>query len=137
MNKSITVSITVNATPARVWECWTQPEHITKWNFASDDWECPKASSDLRVGGAFSSTMAAKDKSFSFDFAGTFTAVEPEKLLEYSFGDRKATVRFTPVEGGVKIDETFDMEGENSEEKQREGWQAILGNFKKHAEGHE
>jgi uncharacterized protein YndB with AHSA1/START domain len=107
-----------------------------KWNAASDDWECPQASNDCRTGGTFSFTMAAKDKSFSFDFAGTYTNVEEGKLIEYTMGDgRKARVVFVPISGNAtKVTETFDAETEHSEEMQRAGWQAILENFKKHAE---
>lgn len=130
----ITVSTKVHASPEIVWECWTKPEHITKWAFASNDWEAPRADNDVRVGGTFSTTMAAKDGSASFDFAGTYTAVEVGRLLEYDFGGRHTVITFTPTKDGVQIDETFDMETENSEETQRDGWQAILENFRKYTE---
>jgi len=32
------VESTVAAPIEKVWECWTKPEHITKWNNASPDW---------------------------------------------------------------------------------------------------
>lgn len=133
--KPITVSTLVEAPVATVWEAYTNPEHITHWNFASDDWHCPSAESDLRVGGKFSSRMAAKDGSFGFDFGGTYTRVEPQKALAYSFGDRQAEVVFDSVgPAQTQVTVTFDPETTNPEEMQRQGWQAILGNFKKHAE---
>ena len=61
-NKAITVQTVVNAHMEKVWECWNKPEHITGWAFASDDWEAPAAENDLRVGGKFKTTMAAKDE---------------------------------------------------------------------------
>lgn len=135
MNKNpITVETTVKAPISKVWEYWNKPEHITKWAFASDDWEAPAAENDLRVGGAFKTVMAAKDKSTSFDFTGIYTAVEEYKRIEYDFGDRHTKITFTEVPEGVKVIETFDPENENSEELQRGGWQAILDNFKKHVE---
>lgn len=131
----VTVEATVNAPVATVWSAWNEPEHLMKWNHASDDWHCPAATSDLREGGTFSATMAAKDGSFSFDFGGTYTKVDPNKELAYVMGDgRKVHVTFTETDGGVRVVETFDAENENPVEMQRDGWQAILNNFKKYAE---
>lgn len=132
----ITVEITVNVPTAQAWKCWTTPACITQWNFASDDWQCPTASVDLKEGGVFSSRMEAKDGGGGFDFAGTFTKVLPEKQLEYAFGDRTTTVTFEDREGTTRITETFVAESEHPVEMQRQGWQAILENFKKHAESH-
>lgn len=134
-NKTITIETTVNAPIEKVWACWNEPEHITQWAFASDDWEAPSAENDLKVGGRFKTVMAAKDKSSSFDFNGVYTQVVPHELIEYDMEDgRHVKTEFSIVPEGVKIVETFEMENENSEEKQREGWQAILENFKKHTE---
>jgi uncharacterized protein YndB with AHSA1/START domain len=132
---SITVETTVNAPVDKVWKCWSEPEHITKWCAASDDWHAPKASNDLRTGGKFSTTMAAKDGSFSFDFGGEYTKVEKHKLIEYNIEDgRKVKIVFTPEGNKTKVTETFEAESENPVEMQRGGWQAILDNFRKHTE---
>lgn len=133
--KTITVSVLVEAPLERVWECWTLPEHITKWNHASDDWECPVAENDLRVDGRFSARMQAKDGSEGFDFGGTYTIVDPPHTLTYTLDDnRPVTVIFVETDEGILVTETFEMENENSEELQRAGWQAILNNFKLCAE---
>lgn len=133
---SITIQTIVNAPVAKVWDYWTKPEHITHWAFASDDWEAPRAENDLRVGGTFVTVMAAKDKSMSFDFGGTYTKVEGQTSIEYTMGDgRTVKTIFAAVPEGTHITETFDMESQNSEERQRSGWQAILDNFKKYVEG--
>jgi uncharacterized protein YndB with AHSA1/START domain len=131
----ITVQTTVNAPIARVWSYWNSPEHITQWAFASDDWEARDPHNDLRAGGAFKTTMGAKDKSVSFDFEGVYTAVKEPKLIEYDMSDgRHVKIEFAETPDGVQVSETFDPETENSEELQRSGWQAILDNFKKHVE---
>lgn len=132
---TITVQTLVRATAAEVWRAYTSPRDIMKWNAASDDWHTTAASVDLRVGGAFSSRMEAKNGSFGFDFAGTYTAVTPERLLAYDFGDRTARVEFLDGEDGVTVRVTFDPETEHPVEMQRDGWQAILDNFKRHVEG--
>lgn len=133
--KPITVSATVQAPLHIAWEVYTNPKHIVQWNFASDDWHCPSATNDLRVGGQFSWRMAAKDGSFAFDFEGEYTNVEPQERLAYRFGDRQAEVTFEPVAPDrTRVTVTFDPETDNPEEMQRDGWQAILNNYKKHAE---
>lgn len=132
---AITVQSVVKAPIEKVWEFWTKPEHVVHWAFASDDWEAPAAENDLRAGGRFKTTMAARDRSTSFDFTGTYTSVKEHELIEYDIDDgRHVKVEFTELPEGVKITETFEPENENPEEMQRSGWQAILDNFKKHAE---
>lgn len=131
----ITVKCKVEASIEEVWKFWTTPEHITKWNNASEDWHTPYAENDLRVDGKFKSTMASKDGTMSFDFEGVYTEVKNHSFIEYKLADgRKVDIYFIGLEDGVEIIESFDPENENSEEMQREGWQAILDNFKKYAE---
>jgi uncharacterized protein YndB with AHSA1/START domain len=79
--------------------------------------------------------MEAKDGSFGFDFAGTYTNVVPNRLIEYSFGDRAAMVEFTEKPEGVSVRVSFDAESTHSNEQQQAGWQAILNNFARHVEG--
>src|SRR5215468_862590 len=130
----ITVETTVAAPIAEVWRAFTTPDDIKQWNAASDDWHTTAASVDLRVGGAFSSRMEAKDGSAGFDFAGTYTNVVPKRLVEYSFGDRTAKVEFTEKSGGVNVRVSFDAETTHSIEQQQSGWQAILDNFARYVE---
>lgn len=132
---SITVQTTVDAPVEKVWNSWTEPEHITQWNNASDDWHTPKASNDLRTGGKFSATMAARDGSASFDFEGVYSNVKNNQLIEYAMADgRTVKVVFEGTGTKTRITETFDAENENPIEMQRGGWQAILDNFKKYTE---
>lgn len=131
----ITVTTTVNAPVEKVWRCWNEPEHITKWCQASPDWHAPAASNDLRTGGNFSTTMAAKDGSFSFDFGGVYTDVQEHRLIAYTMGDgRMATVSFSANGDTTDIVETFEAESTNPEEMQKAGWQAILDSFKHYTE---
>jgi uncharacterized protein YndB with AHSA1/START domain len=135
-NKTIiTVEATVNAPVEKVWKFWTSPEHITKWNNASDDWHTPYAESDLRVGGKFSSRMEAKDGNFGFDFWGVYDIVITNERIEYTLGDdRKVKIVFTDKGNATQVIEAFEAENENSIEMQKGGWQAILDNFRKYTE---
>lgn len=135
MSQKITISTVINAPIATVWEKWTTPADIMQWCHASEDWTVTHAENDPRTGGAFSTGMAAKDGSFSFDFGGTYSLVVPEEKMEYAMGDGRAvSIIFQSQGEQTLVTETFDMESQNSEEKQRSGWQAILDNFKKHVE---
>lgn len=130
----ITVQTCVNAPLALVWRAYTTPDDIVQWNTASADWHTTAATVDLRVGGQFSSRMEAKDGSFGFDFAGTYTEIVEHARIAYSFGERTATVEFSEGASGVTVRVSFDAEPTHSEEQQRTGWQAILDNFARHVQ---
>lgn len=131
----ITIRAEVKASPDTVWEAWTRPEHVMQWNHASDDWHCPAASNELRPGGRFSFTMAAKDGSFSFDFGGTYDNVEEKKMIHVTLDDGRCWKTFFQEKGGsVEVIEKFEAEEMNPLELQQTGWQAILNNFKQYTE---
>ena len=134
-NQTITVEATIHAPVEKVWQYWSAPEHITKWNQASDDWHSPHAENDLRTGGKFSTRMEAKDGSFGFDFGGVYDEVKEHEVIDYTMGDgRKVSVRFSSNGNQTKVVETFDAENTHPVDMQRTGWQAILDNFKKYVE---
>lgn len=133
----ITVQSVIAAAPAKVWDYYTLPEHITKWNFASDDWHCPSAANDMRTGGKYSARMEAKDGSFGFDFEAIYNEVVDGEKFTYTLGDgRQASVHFKDQDGKTGVTVTFDPESQNPVEMQQAGWQMILDNFKKYAESH-
>lgn len=133
--KKITIQADISADTKKVWDYYMQPEHITKWNFASSDWHCPKAENDIRVGGKYSVRMEAKDGSWGFDFEAIYDAVVEYQNFIYTMADgRKVTVDFENNGDKTRVIVTFDAETENSEELQRNGWQAILNNFKRYTE---
>jgi uncharacterized protein YndB with AHSA1/START domain len=131
----ITVETTINALMEKVWEFWTKPEHIIKWNNASDDWYTPRAESDLRPDGNFVYRMEAKDGSMGFDFNGVYDVVKNLEYIEYTIGDgRKVKITFSQVESTIKVVESFEAEDLNPIDIQKAGWQNILDNFKKYTE---
>ncbi len=134
---NITVETTVQAPMARVWAAWNDPRAIEQWNAASPDWHTPSARVDLREGGSFCARMEARDGSAGFDFEGTYTRIEPQRLIEYAMSDgRNVRIEFMSAGKAVTVRETFDAEGTHSAEQQRQGWQAILDNFARHVEAH-
>jgi uncharacterized protein YndB with AHSA1/START domain len=133
----ITVQAKINAPIEKVWKCWTSPKDIEKWNNASEDWHTPHAENDLRTGGKFLSRMEAKDGSLGFDFSGVYDQVILLKQIKYTMDDsRKVKVVFSTNDNITEVVESFEAEGTNPVEMQRNGWQAILDNFKKYAEAY-
>ncbi len=131
----ITIKALISANTKKVWDLYTLPEHITKWNFASEDWHCPKASNAMQVGGKYFARMEAKDGSFGFDFEAIYDEIIIGEKLVYTMGDdRKVIATFNSIDDKTEVTVTFDAEGENSLEMQKEGWQSILNNFKKYVE---
>lgn len=134
-NNKLTIRATILANVQKVWDYYTMPEHIVNWNFAIDSWHCPSATNNLSVGGKFTSRMEAKDGSFGFDFEGIYEEVIQHKKLSYAMADgRKASIEFIPGPDKTEIIIHFDAEQENPVDMQRDGWQAILNNFKQYVE---
>jgi uncharacterized protein YndB with AHSA1/START domain len=144
LKNPIQTQVTVNATLAKAWDCYTNPKHITQWTFASDDWCCPSSTNDLIIGGIFTTRMEAKDGSFGFDMSGFYTVVENQKQINYTMSTiedankedtRHAEVHFESIDDNTtEVTVIFEPENENPIEMQQEGWQAILNNYKKHTE---
>lgn len=135
--KTITIESTVYAPVEKVWTYWNEPAHITQWNHASDDWHSPHGTNDLQKGGSFHYRMEARDGSEGFDFGGVYDEVKPMEYIAYTMGDgRKVAVHFSAQSDQTKITETFEAESTHTEEMQRNGWQAILDNFKRYTESY-
>jgi uncharacterized protein YndB with AHSA1/START domain len=135
-SEKITIQAIISADQQKAWNYYTQPEHITQWNFADPSWHCPYASNDLQVGGRYIARMEARDGSFGFDFDAVYTEITEDEQFTYEFGGRLATVVFKETNGQTSVTITFDPETENSIELQRNGWQAILNNYKNYTENH-
>ncbi len=131
----ITVTACVKGNIEKVWDCWNNPTHITKWCQASSDWHAPHAEVDLRKGGSFKTTMASKDGCNSFDFVGVYDQINHLKSINYTIGDgRKVYITFNQIGDSIEIAETFEPENIHSAELQQAGWQAILDSFKNYVE---
>lgn len=131
----ITIEAVIDADIQKVWDYYNNPEHITKWNYASDDWHCPKAENDMKIGGVYLARMEAKDGSFGFDFKAIYDEIIPLAKVAYTLGDeRKVVTTFEKQDDKTKVITFFDAEGVNPIDMQKAGWQAILNNFKRYTE---
>ena len=132
----ITISTIINKPVEVVWKKWTSAEDIIHWYFASDDWQCPLAENDLKPDGKFNLRMEAKDGSIGFDFEGTYSKIITNELIEYEIIDgRKVKTEFIGKENRTEIIGTFEPDNDYTHDQQQSGWQAILDNFRKYAEG--
>jgi uncharacterized protein YndB with AHSA1/START domain len=135
MNSFISIDVLVHAPIDTAWLYWTSPEHIIHWNFASPDWHCPEASSDLTPGGRFSYRMASRDEQYAFDFSGQFTHVEPNSRISFTLDDgRQVHISFEQRGDDTHVLQEFEPENMNPQELQRDGWQAIMNNYKQYTE---
>lgn len=133
--EKITIESTINSNTEKVWNCYTEPQHITNWNFASDDWCCPEAENDMKIGGVYTARMEAKDGSFGFDFKAVYDEIIPFEKIVYTIeAGRKVITTFENRNDKTKVTTIFDAEDQNSVEMQKQGWQAILNNFKNYVE---
>jgi len=132
--EKITVETVVERPAEEVWKLWTEPEHIIRWNAASEDWHSPRAEQNLVQGGSFLVRMEAKDGSAGFDFGGVYNEVVPYSRISYTMGDgRFVIVEFLESQGQTRVVEIFEAEMENSLELQKNGWQSIMDNFSRYA----
>ena len=132
--EKITVTAWIHAPLEKVWRCYTQPAHITRWNFAGPSWHCPHAENDMRIGGTYKARMEARDGSSGFDFEAVYIEIDPPFGFIYGFGERTAKVEFKEKENGTNVIITFDPETIHSIDLQRSGWQTILNHFKSYTE---
>jgi uncharacterized protein YndB with AHSA1/START domain len=135
MAEKLMVRMLVNKDIETVWNAWTSPEHITKWNFASEDWNCPSAKNEFQNGGKFSYRMEAKDGSMGFDFDGVYDEITAMSKISFTLNDgRRVIVNFVECEESIEVTESFEPDDSVSLEMQQSGWKSILKNFKKHVE---
>lgn len=100
------------------------------WNYASDDWHCPKAENKLVVGGKLHYEISAKDGSMSFGYKHTYIEIEANKRIYFVLGDgRKVRIDIIEKPYGCLIEERFEVEQPNDFNLQRQGWQSVLNNL--------
>lgn len=135
MTQKITIQAVISADRQKVWEYYTQPEHITKWNFADPSWHCPSATNDMKVGGRYIARMEAKDGSIGFDFEATYNEIKAGEKFSYTMTDNRVVeANFKELGEETELTIIFDAENENPVDMQKQGWQSILNNFKKYTE---
>lgn len=137
--ESLQISRFLRAEPTRVFEAWLNPESLTRW-FTPGPMTVRHATVDARVGGAFRIEMEGpKPETPGVEqavavAAGVYTALEPGKLLAFTWGgncsveeDTLVTITLKPVDGGTELTlkhERFTVPG--SAERHEYGWTGCL-----------
>ena len=135
MPDTLTVQTTVDAPQSKTWTYYTEAEHVINWNFVSEEWHCPSATNDLRVGGKFEIVMAAKEGNMEVELEGTYREVEPQHHVAYTLGnDTEVNVRFAENGQQTKVTVEFEPNEKEDRDHQQQNWKAILQNFKRYAE---
>lgn len=105
--KTLHITRILNAPRERVWQAWTEPEHLKKW-WGPKDFTAPHIENDLRTGGKFLYAMHGPAGSeFDKDMysGGEYLEVIPmEKIV--------ATDNFTDEHGNIMSPEEYGMPGE-------------------------
>jgi uncharacterized protein YndB with AHSA1/START domain len=130
--KTLSLTRVFDAPRELVWQAYTDPAHIVKWQFAKD-WESPFAETDVRPGGKFRIGMRPADHSEEgFVFEGTYReVVKPERIVQVIGDGRIMTATFEKVDG-KKTRLTVTVEMAMSEAQERAGWGQIMENFARH-----
>lgn len=73
----------IDAPPARVWEAWSQPEHLAQW-WIPKPLECDVVALDLRPGGGFVTRMREAGGAFQPHLDACFLDVDPGRGLVFT-----------------------------------------------------
>jgi glutathione S-transferase len=135
---SLVVRRTINASVARVFEAWTEPEQLRRW-WGPRPVTCSAAEIDLRVGGRYRIGNQLPDGSVVW-ISGTFEIVDPPRRLVYSWQVERpgspspersrVTVRFEPRDGStdvIVVHERIDTEETRIDHEK--GWNGCLENL--------
>lgn len=124
----------------RVFEAWTNPEVLRRWWAAGPDWDTPEAEVDLRVGGAYRTTMRNADDGSRHTLEGEYLEIDPPARLVYTWNwvdepgspteNSRITVEFTEAEGITTVELTqTGLVSEESRANHEHGWNLCLDNL--------
>ena len=130
---TVRATVEIAAPPEAVFRALTDPGELARWWGSPDVYRTEDWKVDLRPGGKWS--CQARSPEGSSEVRGEYLAVEPPRLLEYTWEPsweqyRKSIVRYTleKVPGGTRL--SLQHRGLVSEESTRghaEGWTRVLG----------
>jgi uncharacterized protein YndB with AHSA1/START domain len=130
----------IRAPAARLFEAWTQPEHLLKW-WGPRDVTCIAAEVDLRVGGGYRLGNRLPDGRELWIF-GEFEEVAPPHRLAYTWnleGDprppERVLVRFEPQGKATEVIVTHERIGSVALRDQHAiGWVGCLNGLERLAQ---
>jgi uncharacterized protein YndB with AHSA1/START domain len=135
---ALVVRRTIVASPQRVFEAWTDPEHLRRW-WGPRSVTCPSAEIDLRVGGRYRIENRFTD-GHSLWIVGQFEVIAPPDKLVFSWhlepgsgAAERVTVRFEPRDGATEVIIVHEqIASPESRETHAMGWQECLEGLEQH-----
>lgn len=136
---SLTIKRRINATPAKVYAAWTDPEKLAAWFGPSKIKEGSlQAEIDLRVGGRYRISFNATDGEYS-QVGGVYREIVPNERLVMSWAwhstpERESllTISLKPDGAGTLLtlhhEQFFDQAARDGHEK---GWTELLGKLER------
>jgi uncharacterized protein YndB with AHSA1/START domain len=125
---SLTLVRRIKAPPAKVFAAWTEPEMLAHW-FGPHRTRVEIAEADPRVGGRFHVVMV-EDSGERHDISGTYSEVEPQRKLAFTWGwvtmperESRVTVTLRPIEDGTELTLQHEQFADvKARDDHREGW---------------
>ena len=130
----LVVKTHVRATPATVFDAWTDPDEIVHW-WGPEGVRCTHAEVDLRVGGRFRIANLGPDGSTTW-IAGIYEQIERPRLLRHTWfvesselpRAERVTVEFSATSTGTEITVTHeDIATKQRRDGHEQGWLGCLG----------
>lgn len=125
---SLTLVRRINASPAKVFAAWTQPEIMAQW-FGPHHTRVERAEVEAHVGGFFRINMV-ENSGERHEVGGRYLEIEPERLIVFTWAwasmperESRVTVRFRALETGTEITLTHDRFADAATAtRHRRGW---------------
>jgi uncharacterized protein YndB with AHSA1/START domain len=125
----VKIERTFDAPPEDVFDAWTSEEILLRWFHAGPDWDTPRASVDLRIGGSVRVVMRRPDGK-EFGAGGEYTEIDrPNRLaMRWTFDDDPSNEQLIEIDffeqaGRTRV--TFinsEVTPEERRESQEYGW---------------
>ncbi len=135
---SLTIKRRFNASPAKVFAAWTDPEKVKRW-MGPGAVVVLSAENDARTGGRYRWLMKAPDGE-QHDVRGVYREVIPNEKLVFTWAwlttperDSLVTLTFKPEDGGTLMtlmhEQFFD---EEARDRHQGGWNGSLEKLEKY-----
>jgi uncharacterized protein YndB with AHSA1/START domain len=133
---SLSITRVFAATPERVFDAWTQPEHMRRWS-CPEGYSVAEVTGECRVGGAYRLQMRPPEGEAVHTAIGVYREVDRPRRVVYtwdweeeSMGETLVTVEFAPVEGGTEVRLTHELfPAPEATEDHKNGWMSCLDNL--------
>jgi uncharacterized protein YndB with AHSA1/START domain len=106
--ETLVVRKTIQGSPERLWEAWTEPEQLRAW-WGPEGVACIAAEVDLRPGGSYRIANQLPDQRVLW-IVGEFELVEPPRRLTYTWKleglsetSERVTVQFEPRGAATEV----------------------------------